>query len=43
MLTIKPLSKYVATHAQNIVGQMNNLEGDQDIKEILGEITKKLK
>ncbi len=29
--TIKPLSKYVAARAGNIVRQMNNLQGDPDI------------
>jgi monofunctional glycosyltransferase len=33
--TVKPLSKYVAARSQNIVGQMNNLEGDSDIKELI--------
>jgi monofunctional glycosyltransferase len=33
--TVKPLSKYVAARSQNIVGQMNNLEGDADIKELI--------
>ncbi len=33
--TIKPLSKYVAARSQNIVGQMNNLEGDPDIDALI--------
>jgi monofunctional glycosyltransferase len=35
--TVKPLSKYVAARSQNIVGQMNNLEGDADIQELINE------
>lgn len=34
--TVKPLSKYVANRYDNILQQMNNLEGDPDIKELLG-------
>jgi monofunctional glycosyltransferase len=37
--TIKPLSKYVANRSQNIVSQMNNLEGDVDVKEIIKTIS----
>jgi monofunctional glycosyltransferase len=33
--TVKPLSKYVSIRSQHIVGQMNNLEGDVDIKELI--------
>ena len=33
--TIKPISKYVAARAGNIVRQMNNLETDPDIKELI--------
>jgi monofunctional glycosyltransferase len=33
--TVKPLSKYVAIRSQNIVTQMNNLESDEDIKELI--------
>jgi monofunctional glycosyltransferase len=33
--TVKPICKYVATRSQNIVGQMNNLEGDVDIQELI--------
>jgi monofunctional glycosyltransferase len=33
--TVKPICKYVATRSQNIIGQMNNLEGDADIKELI--------
>jgi monofunctional glycosyltransferase len=36
VFTIKPMSKIVASHSQNIMEQMNNLDGDADIKEILG-------
>jgi monofunctional glycosyltransferase len=34
--TVKPLSKYVANRYDNILQQMNNLEGDPDIQELLG-------
>ena len=33
--TVVPLSKYVAARAGNIGRQMNNLQGDADIKELL--------
>jgi monofunctional glycosyltransferase len=33
--TVKPLSKYVAQRYDNILRQMNNLEGDPDIKELI--------
>ncbi len=33
--TVKPLSKYVAIRSQNLVGQMNNLEGDEDIQALI--------
>lgn len=33
--TVKPLSNYVATRAGNIMGQMNNLETDPDIRELI--------
>jgi monofunctional glycosyltransferase len=33
--TIKPLSKYVATRAQHLQGQMSNLDGDKDIEELI--------
>jgi monofunctional glycosyltransferase len=33
--TVKPICKYVATRSQNIVAQMNNLEGDEDIKAMI--------
>jgi monofunctional glycosyltransferase len=33
--TVKPICKYVATRSQNIVAQMNNLEGDEDIKALI--------
>jgi monofunctional glycosyltransferase len=34
--TVKPLSRYVANRYDNILQQMNNLEGDPDIKALLG-------
>lgn len=33
--TVVPLSRYVAGRYGNIVGQMNNLEGDPDVQEII--------
>jgi monofunctional biosynthetic peptidoglycan transglycosylase len=33
--TVKPICKYVATRSHNIVAQMNNLEGDEDIKALI--------
>ncbi len=33
--TIKPLSRYVAARYGNILRQMNNLEGDENIKKII--------
>jgi monofunctional glycosyltransferase len=33
--TIKPICTYVATRSLNIVNQMNNLEGDVDIRELI--------
>jgi monofunctional biosynthetic peptidoglycan transglycosylase len=33
--TVKPLSSYVANRYDNIMRQMNNLEGDPDIQEII--------
>jgi monofunctional biosynthetic peptidoglycan transglycosylase len=33
--TVVPLSSYVAGRYGNIVGQMNNLEGDPDVQEII--------
>jgi monofunctional glycosyltransferase len=33
--TVKPLSTYVATRSGRIVEQMNNLDGDPDIKELI--------
>lgn len=36
--TVKPLSRYVANRYDNILQQMNNLEGDPDIKELLGTV-----
>ena len=33
--TVKPLSKYVAGRYDDIMRQMNNLEGDPDVKEII--------
>lgn len=35
--TIKPLSSYVAVRRQWVLQQMNNLEGDPDIREIIKE------
>jgi monofunctional glycosyltransferase len=35
VFTVKPLTRYVASRASNIVRQMNNLEGDPDIKELI--------
>jgi monofunctional glycosyltransferase len=43
--TVKPLSKYVANRYPNIMEQMNNLAGDEDVKEIietLSTTTKKI-
>lgn len=34
-LTVKPLSRYVAGRAGNIVRQMNNLAGDPDVRELI--------
>ncbi len=34
--TIKPLCSYVANRSQHILTQMNNLAGDDDVKELLG-------
>lgn len=36
--TVKPLSRYVANRYDNILQQMNNLEGDPDIKELMGAV-----
>lgn len=36
--TVKPLSRYVANRYDNILQQMNNLEGDPDIKELIGTV-----
>ena len=33
--TVKPLSAYVANRYDNIMRQMNNLEGDPDIQELI--------
>lgn len=33
--SVKPLSRYVAGHYNNILRQMNNLEGDPDVQEII--------
>lgn len=38
--TVKPLSKYVANRYDNILQQMNNLEGDPDIKALLATNSK---
>jgi monofunctional biosynthetic peptidoglycan transglycosylase len=35
--TVKPLSNYVASRRQRVMQQMNNLEGDQDIQNIIKE------
>ena len=35
IFTVKPLSKYVAGHYDDIMRQMNNLEGDVDVQEII--------
>lgn len=35
--TVKPVSKYVAIRSKWVIRQMNNLEGDEGIKEILGK------
>ena len=35
LFTVKPISKYVAARAGNIVRQMNNLETDPDIRELI--------
>jgi len=34
--TVKPLSRYVASRYDNIMRQMNNLEGDADVQAIIG-------
>ena len=33
--TLKPLSAYVANHYENILEQMNNLEGDGDVEDLV--------
>ena len=33
--TVKPLSRYVAARSRFLIRQMNNLEGDSDIRELL--------
>jgi monofunctional biosynthetic peptidoglycan transglycosylase len=33
--TVKPLSRYVANRYDNIMRQMNNLEGDADVQAII--------
>ncbi|MEQ1554029.1 MAG: monofunctional biosynthetic peptidoglycan transglycosylase [Ferruginibacter sp.] len=33
--TVKPICKYVAVRSQNIIGQMNNLDGDEDVKSLI--------
>lgn len=33
--TVKPLSKYVANRSVRLLQQMNNLEGDEDIQELI--------
>ncbi len=38
--TVKPLSKYVANRYDNILQQMNNLDGDPDIDEIVKDAKK---
>jgi monofunctional biosynthetic peptidoglycan transglycosylase len=35
LYTVKPLSKYVSNRYDDIVRQMNNLEGDADVQEII--------
>jgi len=35
LYTVKPLSKYVANRYPNILKQMHNLQGDEDIQELL--------
>lgn len=35
--TVKPVSKYVVIRSKWVIRQMNNLEGDEGIKEILGK------
>ena len=39
--TVKPLSNYVAGRRPWVLQQMNNLEGDPDIQEIIGEQNRK--
>jgi monofunctional biosynthetic peptidoglycan transglycosylase len=33
--TVKPLSRYVSIRSANLLRQMNNLEDDEDIKELI--------
>lgn len=35
--TVKPVSRYVSIRSKWVIRQMNNLEGDEGIKEILGK------
>jgi len=35
--TVKPVSRYVSVRSKWVIRQMNNLEGDEGIKEILGK------
>jgi monofunctional biosynthetic peptidoglycan transglycosylase len=35
--TVKPVSRYVTVRSKWVIRQMNNLEGDEGIKEILGK------
>ena len=35
IFTVKPLSKYVAGHYDDIMRQMNNLQGDADVQELI--------
>lgn len=37
LFTVKPLSRYVANRYDNIMQQMNNLQGDEDIDALLNE------